>query len=268
VLPLEGRDVDGNPVAANDTNAVFEYDPNLNITWLRNWNVNGHQDWSTQVAWAGSLTYFGGGWRLPKTTQPDASCSGHFNPGAPYPIEGFGYNCTGSEMGYLWYIELGNVANSTTNTGDFINLQPHPYWSGTELVWDASNGAWAFRNDSGEQLPYEKQFELFAVAVRDGDVAEVLEPDSDGDGVLDSIDLCPNTPADDTVNAYGCSIPQLVPCAGPVMGGEWRNHGQYVSTVTHVAQVFLKDDLISEDEMEALVSEVARSDCGKKEKKK
>ena len=130
--------------------------------------------------------------------------------------------------------------------------------------------AWVFFTDNGlqarrtehEKPPYLDSM-IFAVAVRDGDVADI-----DGDGVLNSIDLCPYTPADDTVNAYGCSSPQLVPCAGPVMGGEWRNHGQYVSTVTHVAQVFLEDDLITEDEMEALVSEAARSHCGKKENKK
>ena len=44
------------------------YDTDLDITWLRNANVNGAQDWDTQVAWASNFS-FGGydDWRLPTT---------------------------------------------------------------------------------------------------------------------------------------------------------------------------------------------------------
>ena len=34
-------------------------------------------------------------------------------------------------------------------------------------------------------------------------------PDTDGDGVVDSIDLCPSTPAGETVDADGCGQSQL-----------------------------------------------------------
>ena len=86
-LALEGRDINGNPVAASNASAVFEYDPNLNITWLRDWNVNGLQDWGTQGAWAAGLTVGTfSGWRLPTTTQPDATCSSQFDPGSPFAI--------------------------------------------------------------------------------------------------------------------------------------------------------------------------------------
>lgn len=286
VLPVEGRNRYGIPVDAYDASAVFEYDPNLDITWLRDWNVNGLQSWDTQMAWAAGLNIYGvTGWRLPRTLQGDISCN--FWPTSQAVA---GYNCTGSEMGYLWYTELNNLAvpwnvepPPTNNTGPFLNMRPplpvgvpHSiYWSGTEWVPQSPEPmakAWVFFTDHGYQATRTEHetgggpdSAFYAVAVRDGDVADL---DIDGDGVLNSIDLCPNTPADDTVNDYGCSIPQLVPCAGPVMGGEWRNHGQYVSTVTHVAQVFLRDDLITEDEMGALVSEAARSHCGKKENKK
>src|SRR5262249_23579407 len=36
-------------------------------------------------------------------------------------------------------------------------------------------------------------------------------PDSDGDGVVDSADLCPDTPSGAVVNVNGCSIDQLCP---------------------------------------------------------
>ena len=59
-------------------------------------------------------------------------------------------------------------------------------------------------------------------------------------------------------------IEELVPCSGPASGGTWKNHGQYVSTVTHVAQIFVNQGLISGSEKGQIVSAAARSSCGKK----
>jgi hypothetical protein len=60
------------------------YDTDLDITWLRNANVNGPMTWADAVAWADGYS-FGGydDWRLPTTA--DAPCTGP--------------NCTGSENG-------------------------------------------------------------------------------------------------------------------------------------------------------------------------
>jgi hypothetical protein len=90
--------------------------------------------------------------------------------------------------------------------------------------------------------------------------------DSDGDGVSDDIDECPETPAGAIVNSHGCSIEQLVPCAGPRSGGHWKNHGQYVSTLTKTAKAFLRERLITPKQAGAIVSAGARSSCGKKVK--
>jgi hypothetical protein len=87
--------------------------------------------------------------------------------------------------------------------------------------------------------------------------------DADADEVPDSVDACPNTPADAIVNAQGCSIDQLVPCAGPASGGKWKNHGQYVSTFSHVVQEFVAQHLLTRGEKGRLVSQAARSNCGK-----
>jgi hypothetical protein len=92
------------------------------------------------------------------------------------------------------------------------------------------------------------------------------DTDSDGDGVPDSLDQCPGTPAGELVNANGCSIDQLVPCEGPPSGGTWKNHGQYVSAVAHVTKMFLLQGLITGQEKGQIVSEAARSNCGKKTK--
>jgi hypothetical protein len=45
--------------------------------------------------------------------------------------------------------------------------------------------------------------------------ANNLHVDSDGDGVPDDKDQCPNTPAGDIVDAHGCTIYHLVPISPP-----------------------------------------------------
>jgi hypothetical protein len=90
------------------------------------------------------------------------------------------------------------------------------------------------------------------------------ETDADEDGVADSLDVCPGTPAGDIVDADGCSIDQIAPCGGPASGGTWKNHGQYVSSVAHAAEAFVAQGLISQEQAEEIVSNAARSGCGKK----
>ncbi len=86
--------------------------------------------------------------------------------------------------------------------------------------------------------------------------------DSDGDGVLDEEDACPDTEEGALVDEFGCSIDQYCPC-----DDDWKNHGAYVNCVAHTAEEFLEAGLITEAEKDAIVSAAARSDCGKKKKK-
>lgn len=151
---LQDRDLDSN----GQVDAF--YDTDLNITWLRDANVNGAKAWNVAVSWADGLS-FGGydDWRLPVSD----TC--------------FGVSCVGSEMGHLWYVELGNSAGGPmTNTGNFQNLQSSAYWSGTE---DVSNPifAWYFNTALGNQAKNGKLTNsYFALAVRDGDVPAIPEP--------------------------------------------------------------------------------------------
>lgn len=85
-------------------------------------------------------------WRLPTTLQPDPTCDDQGGG------DGYGYNCTGSEIGHLWYVELGNTAGvPMSNTGGFQNLQPSVYWSATEVAQIPDLAAWVFaiHNDNG-----------------------------------------------------------------------------------------------------------------------
>ncbi len=149
---LQDRDLNG------DTVVDAFYDTDLDITWLRNADVNGLMDWDTAAAWAAGYSFAGyNDWRLPTSNR----CST--------------FDCTGSEVGHLWYVELGNTAGSMTNTGNFQNLQSGVYWSGTEYA-PSPDAAWLFLTHVGYQdFGWKNQF-FFAMAVRPGDVAVVPEP--------------------------------------------------------------------------------------------
>ena len=83
--------------------------------------------------------------------------------------------------------------------------------------------------------------------------------DTDGDGIPDDEDNCSETPAGAVVNTEGCAIVQLCPCENV-----WKNHGAYVRCVAQAAEDFVGDDLITEAEKDAIVSEAGASSCGHK----
>lgn len=162
------------------------YDTVRNITWLADLNYaktsgaipsgatfqDGRQSWGMANSWASDLVYGGfDDWRLPKA----------LNPNGTGPCLGF--RCSGSELGQLFYAELGvsagdPVSNATNvaNLALFTNIQSDFYWSGTERP--SSLGTrhfyWIFRMDNGAQYDLEDYYALFAVAVRDGDVAAAV----------------------------------------------------------------------------------------------
>jgi len=164
------------------------YDDDLNITWYD--YTNASDNWQNQVDWASNLSVDFNGliyddWRLPSTVD-DRYSPGHSGSTTA------GSNITSSEMGHLFYAELGNKSYFDTvgnlqpgwgliNVGDFQNLMAASYWSGTEYSLNTSV-AWVFNFNIGVQaldtkgviasVGYPK-----ALAVRPGDVAgAVPEP--------------------------------------------------------------------------------------------
>ena len=123
------------------------------------------------------------------------------------------------------------------------------YWSdytGTDVEGDGfGDDPYEFDSGGKDNLPW---------TIPDGWMVK----DEDGDELLDDVDLCPGTPSGEVVNADGCSIAQLCPCADP-----WKNHGKYVSSVVKTAKSFMKESLISKKEIKLIISEAAKSDCGK-----
>jgi len=196
--PLVGRDINRNAVAANDASAVYLWDQDLGITWLRNANINGIANWTTQNNFAQTLVTGAGAnaisnWRLPTVTDSGTPGCNYSNAGGTDC--GFNVDTSGSEMAHLFYVTLGNLAFcpagdvtcaggpqtgwGLTNVGDFLNMQSYLYWSGTEYA-PSTGGAWFFLTGNGDQSYGNKVNGLYAMAVRPGDVlaAQVPEPES------------------------------------------------------------------------------------------
>lgn len=157
--PLQLRDINGNPTTIT-ADAEFAYDSVLNATWFLTANSTA-LNWSAANAWAVGLTVGTfSGWALPSAD----------------PVCGYGKNCTGSQMGSLYYTALGNAAGGPlSNTGPFKDLLSDYYWSGTEYAPRPSD-AWVFDTRNGFQTTYSKGRPNYALAVRPGDVAAVPEP--------------------------------------------------------------------------------------------
>lgn len=190
------RDLDGD--WSNGHEGV--HDDVLDITWLADANyaytsgyaaanatgspsglathiqADGRMGWDAAMAWAGQLEYASyDDWRLPINVMPDTSCSN-------YPFESTGYNCTGNELGHMFYNNLGNTAhysilNNVSFTdatyGDqqqsFLNVQSNAYWLGEEYAPNTVS-AWVFFTTDGYQDPFDKELSGYSWAVHDGDI--------------------------------------------------------------------------------------------------
>ena len=154
---LLGRDINGHAIAAMDQNAVFVYDTLLHATWYLEVS-NMYRDLDGAKSWATSLSVGQfSGWSLPAA---DPTC-------------GLNYNCTGSEMGELYYTALGNTGFPVpgwglSNTGPFKNFQSSAYWSGTE--YGDPTDVWGFDTSFGNQFAGCRANCLYALAIRPGDV--------------------------------------------------------------------------------------------------
>ena len=171
---LEGRDLNGSI-------GSFEayYDTDLDITWLANAN-NGQRNWADANTWAANLSFTDGvnvydNWRLPTARNQDGT--------GPCFGTNFSHGCAGSEMGHLFYSELGGTAGKSiltstdTDLAKFTNLQANYYWSATESAFSTSY-AWDFSFHLGSQAGSIKSSGLDVLAVSPGDVGAVPEAES------------------------------------------------------------------------------------------
>jgi len=108
------------------------YDTDFDITWLADAcyartcgdDADGLMNWSDASAWVDQLVYGGyDDWRLPTALNPDGS-----GPDGWYSDP---FNKKGSEMGHLFYDELGGTANESIwnstdpDLGLFVNIEAY-----------------------------------------------------------------------------------------------------------------------------------------------
>ena len=192
------------------------YDTVLNITWLQDANliqtsgydVDGLVNYSSALNWVNNLS-FGGydDWRLPSVTPEDGSnvfdTSFTFNGTSD---RGFNNDSSNSELGYMFYQNLGNVSfYSTAGTGpqagsdvfnssfidgdsgieySFSNIGRNYWASQGNIPWGGASWGFAMQNGSvniGEQAVFGLAGSLNVWAVRDGDVASTLNNNPDPD---------------------------------------------------------------------------------------
>ena len=171
IFALEGR----LPATPGGDDWQAWHDPNLDITWAADANINGQQLWDDQVAWASSLAIGGiSGWRLPSAdVNGDDSyvdCTGGI------------VDCTDDEMQYLFWEE----GISFATPGPFSNVQSTLYWSGTDFG-APPDAALTFSFLDGSVIGSNKNVSpKYGWAVTDGDVGAMpVRGQGDITGVLD-----------------------------------------------------------------------------------
>ena len=169
-------------VSFNVNSALWErlgglayYDDESDLTWLADASAGTGLNWVDAKNWAAELNIDGvTGWRLPDTQQPDATCS------IQTSTKSSGYNCTGSELGNLFYNVLGGSADSgiTSVHNDnyflFNNVQDTFYFSATE--YGNVGEVWVFATYNGYQDTLFANLGSNSWAVHSGDVSAVPIP--------------------------------------------------------------------------------------------
>nr|WP_320013491.1 hypothetical protein [uncultured Desulfobacter sp.] len=178
----------------HDCNLIWDDDNNGNsVVWLD--YTNDPENWADQVGWASSLNGIGvltynidfaytvewktSSWRLPITVDGEREWGYDGTTTA-------GYNIISSEMGHLYYEELGNLGDCDTSgnlqsgwglteTGDFENLIASWYWSGPEYA-NKTSYAWYFDMYNGTQDGVGRWYYIYGLAVRSGQVSAVPVP--------------------------------------------------------------------------------------------
>lgn len=187
-----------------DRGGGMVYDDTLKVTWLSDFSYSrpggsvvyadgltvGSMTFAAAGDWANNLVYGGfSDWRLPRLNPSDTTCASSYYL-AGVGLQYFGGGCTGGELSHLFVADLGNQPGQSvlTHAGDtaeqianfalFSNIRSTYYISSTEDARDPGF-AWIFDSSHGNQNTYYKSSPSFyAVALRDGDVTAVPEPES------------------------------------------------------------------------------------------
>jgi hypothetical protein len=180
----------GNGTVLDDDMGIY-WLANANLAETNSFGVSGIQsdgsmsletayDWVAAMNIAGYLGF--NDWRIPFASPIDHSCTDDTGGTSPRS-DGVGYNCSGGEMGHLYYEELSGVAgNQISTSGDdnlslFYNIQDEsysPYWyeNGYPPYPDSNLGR-RFSFYNGETWIPASGNLLYVWAVRDAPVVPI-----------------------------------------------------------------------------------------------
>ena len=88
------------------------------------------------------------------------------------------------------------------------------------------------------------------------EVGHCTPPDVDQDGIFDESDECLNTTVGEKVDVYGCSVTQNIALSCDAVRS--KNHGRYVSCVSHVLSDLIDQGMLAMEEKGKLLSEIAK----------
>lgn len=149
------------------------YDDQLDITWALDASMTGRATWGSQQSWVSTLVLGGiSGWRLPEM---DVNSNGIISNCANSITQA---SCSDNELGHLYYYGEGSVKGQGVtyfNPGPFTGFDTNWSWSGN-TYGPSPTTAWVFLMTSGAQIQTNKGQLLTAMAVYDGDVANVPLP--------------------------------------------------------------------------------------------
>ncbi|WP_288132475.1 alpha-amylase family glycosyl hydrolase [Microbulbifer sp.] len=150
------------------------------------------------------------------------------------------------------YDACRNFDSGDGNGGPRFKIDPSGSWSGGEFpAQDAAASGWTYIVANAETSS------LVSVTTDLGANCGAVEADSDNDGVPDSQDNCPDTPAGATVDANGCEVVQ------PVQS-DFRNRSMYFVFVDR----FYNGDTSNDNGNNAAATSTSKSAGGLSEWKK
>ncbi len=153
-----------------------------NPTNFSGWHLtDGRMTPAESTAWVTQLNIGGvTGWRLPQGMYPDPSCISTYASGLP------GHDCTGGELGDMYYNILGNHYVGSTlwygsgfvNSGPFSNIQSDLYWTSTDAPIAGRKIVFAFFDglSNGVTAAAGIDNHRYAWAVHNGDVGVSTVP--------------------------------------------------------------------------------------------
>ncbi len=185
-------------------------------------NANGSMSYTSATAWISAMNaanYLGhNNWQLPTTPLTDAGCQFVGANGGS-----FGFNCTASAFGSLYYNALGLKAPNTavpipSNTvGPFSNFQPYLYWSQTNA--GTNLGYITFSFNTGWEGANTTPHNMYVLPMIPGKIPGT--PPASGQGLqvnpggLSVYDPVTNVTWAANANLAAANAFGLPPCSGP-----------------------------------------------------